>query len=78
MQAVAVSRVSWGGEAQSPAETLMRDIALTGILAIALTAVAIPGLQLERRAGVIGLTFAMCVLLAGVIVRVVADWRSRR
>lgn len=56
----------------------MRDIALTGILAIVLTAVAVPALQLERRAGVMGLTFAMSVLVAGVLVRVVTDWRSRR
>lgn len=56
----------------------MRDIALTGILALVLTAIAVPSLQLERRAGVIGLTFAMCVLLAGVVVRIVTDWGSRR
>ena len=56
----------------------MKDIVITGILAIGLTMVVVPLFQLERGVGVVGITFAMCVLVAGVIVRVTMDALAKR
>jgi len=56
----------------------MKDIVVTGILAVGLTFVVVPVFQLERGVGVIGITFAMCVLVAGVIVRLTTDSLAKR
>lgn len=56
----------------------MRDVILTGILAVLLTVVAVVGLGVERRAGPVGITFAMSVLVAGVVVRLATDAVQRR
>lgn len=56
----------------------MRDIVITAVLAIGLTLVVVPVFELERGVGVIGITFAMCVLVAGVIVRVTMDALAKR
>jgi hypothetical protein len=56
----------------------MRDIGLTLVLALVLTFVVVKALALEVGVGVVGITFAMCVLVAGVLVRITLDWMARR
>ena len=56
----------------------MRDVVLTALVAVLLTVAAVYGLELERRVGPVGITFAMCVLIAGIMVRVITDAVQKR
>ena len=56
----------------------MRDWILTFVLAIPLTYLAVTVMGMERELGPIGVTFGMCVLISGVLVRVGMDALARR
>lgn len=56
----------------------MRDWIVTLVLAIPLTVLAVAGLGVEREIWPIGITFAMCLLVCGALVRVVTDTLARR
>ncbi len=56
----------------------MRDWILTLIVAIPLTYMAVTAMGMEREIAPIGITFGMCVLLSGFLVRVAMDAVARR
>lgn len=56
----------------------MRDWILTVALAAVLTAAGVLTLGIERRVGPIAFTFGLCLLIAGVGVRLVVDGLARR
>lgn len=56
----------------------MRDWILTVVVAVPLTYGAVAGFGIEREIAPVGITFAMCVLVSGFLVRLVVDGIARR
>lgn len=56
----------------------MRDWILTVVLAAPLTFLAVNAMGMEREIAPIGITFGMCVLISGALVRMTVDGLAKR